>query len=595
MELVLKLEKNFYKLPFQFDSVRLKEEFNSFEASEWQEHPQNYDGNYSIRLVSVDGGENDDYFGYHAPTKNLNRMPYVKQILSIFDSVISRTRLMIVTKKNIVPMHVDLHYSWYKHVRIHIPIITNEKTLFICDKESVNMKEGECWIFDTWRNHSVINNSDSIRVHLVIDTTGSSIFWNYVENAAWYSNLKEPRYGLEFIPYRKDENPTIHYEKYLFPKIFPPSEIELICNDLTKELKIENRDSNKFAIEMLKSLKYEWQSIWGIYADSTDGYIYYENLAKELLNKLKGLKEQPIIPYNGQSLFNVLVMWLKLNIHTKVENKLEFEKPIFIVASPRSGSTLLFETLANSKVFTLGGEGHFEIESIPSLNLANRNYESNRLTSSDFSEDVKNQLIQNYLKKLQDRDGNLFLSLKDKPNSIRFLEKTPKNSLRIPFLKRVFPDAKFIYLKRDAIENISSIIDAWKSENFVTYKDLPNWDYEYKWSLVLPEGWQEFKNKNLAEIAKFQYDSVNLQIVKDLNRLNQNDWIEVTYEDLLSDTSNTIKKLLEFMEIEVDERVQMVISTPLKNSKYTLTAPKKEKWRKNIKLLKTIFNIKEDN
>ena len=44
---------------------------------------------------------------------------------------------------------------------------------------------------------------------------------------------------------------------------------------------------------------------------------------------------------------------------------------------------------------------------------------------------------------------------------VRMLEKTPKNSLRVPFLARVFPEARFIYLYRDPRQVLSSMIEAW--------------------------------------------------------------------------------------------------------------------------------------
>ena len=40
--------------------------------------------------------------------------------------------------------------------------------------------------------------------------------------------------------------------------------------------------------------------------------------------------------------------------------------PIFVVSSPRAGSSLFFETLARSpELFTIGGESHRLIEEIP--------------------------------------------------------------------------------------------------------------------------------------------------------------------------------------------------------------------------------------
>jgi hypothetical protein len=46
----------------------------------------------------------------------------------------------------------------------------------------------------------------------------------------------------------------------------------------------------------------------------------------------------------------------------------EFDRPVFIVSSPRSGSTLLFETLARWRnVYTVGGESHGLIQTIDGL------------------------------------------------------------------------------------------------------------------------------------------------------------------------------------------------------------------------------------
>ena len=45
--------------------------------------------------------------------------------------------------------------------------------------------------------------------------------------------------------------------------------------------------------------------------------------------------------------------------------------------------------------------------------------------------------------------------------ALRFLEKTPKNVLRIPFIERIFPDALYVFLWRDPRGNLASIMEAW--------------------------------------------------------------------------------------------------------------------------------------
>ena len=80
---------------------------------------------------------------------------------------------------------------------------------------------------------------------------------------------------------------------------------------------------------------------------------------------------------------------------------------------------------------------------------------------------------------------------------VRMLEKTPKNSLRVPFLARVFPEAHFIYLYRDPRQVLSSMIEAWTTGRFRTYPQLPGWTGP-PWSLLLVPGWRELIGRPAA-------------------------------------------------------------------------------------------------
>ena len=68
-----------------------------------------------------------------------------------------------------IPNHVDGGDYLDVVRRNHIPIITNSNVFFCFDEEKINMKEGEIWEINNMKNHSVINNSDFDRIHLIID------------------------------------------------------------------------------------------------------------------------------------------------------------------------------------------------------------------------------------------------------------------------------------------------------------------------------------------------------------------------------------------------------------------------------------------
>jgi len=173
----MKLDQPFVRLPFRFDVDRLIGELSQFEEKQWMAHPNRMQGNAAIPLVSQNGEDNDEFMGQMLATPHLQRCHYMQQVMTSFGEVMARSRLMRLGGGCEVSEHVDFNYHWYSRVRIHIPITTNPQVLFYCGDKKINMQAGECWIFDSWRRHKVVNASSDNRVHLVIDTAGSSRFW----------------------------------------------------------------------------------------------------------------------------------------------------------------------------------------------------------------------------------------------------------------------------------------------------------------------------------------------------------------------------------------------------------------------------------
>ncbi|MGZ0172952.1 MAG: sulfotransferase [Planctomycetales bacterium] len=272
----------------------------------------------------------------------------------------------------------------------------------------------------------------------------------------------------------------------------------------------------------------------------------------------------------------------------------EFERPVFIVSAPRSGSTLLFETLAQAPdVWTAGGESHQIVESIPGLHPRDQDWTSNCLTTDAACQPAAGQLQANFTRLLQDRDSRHFSMAKhdwpaDRQSGVRLLAKTPKDALRIPFLKAVFPDARFIFLYREPHESISSIMDGWRSGRFVTYANLPEWT-AMPWSFLLPPGWQELRESTLAEIAAFQWSSANRVAWQSLQKLPAEDWCVVRYADLLSSPQSVVQSLCQFAGWELDDHLKQYVSRPLPLASHTLSEPASDKWRKNEQEMRSVL------
>jgi hypothetical protein len=247
-----------------------------------------------------------------------------------------------------------------------------------------------------------------------------------------------------------------------------------------------------------------------------------------------------------------------------------FERPVFLLSAPRSGSTLLFETLAQSPdVATIGGESHRLIEGVPGLSMPERRWTSNRLLAEDAAPETAERLAEAFFTTLRDRDGNPLAG------RVRMLEKTPKNALRVPFLDAVWPDCECIFLYRDVRETLASMIEAWQSGYFRTYPRLPGWSGA-PWSLLLVPGWQELDGLPLPEIVARQWATTLDLLVADLAALPAERVRAIRYGDFLADPDGVVGRLAASVGIGWDRQ----LGSDLPASKTTVSRPAPDKWRR---------------
>jgi len=275
----------------------------------------------------------------------------------------------------------------------------------------------------------------------------------------------------------------------------------------------------------------------------------------------------------------------------------DFDRPLFIISVPRAGSTLLFETLSQfPEIWSTGEENHSLLEDIPGLHPRDHQFSSNRLIAVDATLIIRNAVLQAFTSKLQDRQQQYYLDLpiSQRPNKIRFLEKTPKNALRILFFKALFPDARFIYLYRDFFGNVSSLIDGWRSQRFIAYRNIPGFANRH-WSFLLIPNWRELHDASLVTIATQQWYYGNQTIQADLQSIPARDWIQINYQDLITNPAFIMRKIADFANLQLDEVIQSRCSQGLPVSRLTLTTPNHDKWRKHQNFFsKQLSSIKEN-
>ena len=248
-----------------------------------------------------------------------------------------------------------------------------------------------------------------------------------------------------------------------------------------------------------------------------------------------------------------------------------FDRPVFIVNPPRSGSTFLFEILTQAPhLFTIGGESHNVIEGVPALAAAARGWESNRLTADDATPATTAALRSRFGHLLRDRHGAAPISW-----PVRMLEKTPKNSLRISFLAKVFPEARFIYLYRDPRQVLASMMEGWESGRFRTYPGLPAWNGVLPWSFLLTPGWRDLRNLPLNQIVAAQWAASTRILLDDLAQIPAERRTVAHYGRLVAEPETEVRRLCACVQLEWDRSLR----SDLPVSVYTVSPPDPDKWR----------------
>lgn len=122
------------------------------------------------------GGHTKQIFPKHnaeepyADTEILARCEYVQEILTKIECEKEAVRFMLLGAGAKIREHRDYFIGIEDGtIRLHIPVITNEKVEFYLDNEQIKMQEGELWYLDFYQNHRVENYSEEDRIHLVID------------------------------------------------------------------------------------------------------------------------------------------------------------------------------------------------------------------------------------------------------------------------------------------------------------------------------------------------------------------------------------------------------------------------------------------
>ena len=267
---------------------------------------------------------------------------------------------------------------------------------------------------------------------------------------------------------------------------------------------------------------------------------------------------------------------------------------VFIIGSPRSGTTILGELLDKHPYISQWYEPYFVWDRFF------RETPHDERTAADATFKVKEQLYRDFTK------------YKEKRKCLVLVDKSPRNSLKIPFILEIFPRAKFLHLVRDGRDVTLSIHKEWVRRRHIVENPAESGKFNYleaigvirkfltrqpfmqdkvkalwfethghffdktqhlnrlRWNGEIGWGprfksWEDiYYQSTLLQFNAHQWLNCIMCIKKNWQLIPTHNRLTIRYEDLIHDPDKKIGEILRFIGIEGDN--EFMVSLPKLNA-----------------------------
>ncbi|KRF02076.1 aspartyl beta-hydroxylase [Frateuria sp. Soil773] len=161
------------RLPLRFDAEAMRRAVDALPGDAWQSHFNTgyYEGDWSgVALRAFDDAPLPLAPGQGATRDTAHCDAFWSAQLRRLDTGLRGVRLLRLGPGGRIREHCDYDLGRPDgDLRVHVPIVTDDRVDFLLDNRRVPMRTGECWFLDLSRPHRVENHGGIARIHLVID------------------------------------------------------------------------------------------------------------------------------------------------------------------------------------------------------------------------------------------------------------------------------------------------------------------------------------------------------------------------------------------------------------------------------------------
>jgi len=192
-----------------------------------------------------------------------------------------------------------------------------------------------------------------------------------------------------------------------------------------------------------------------------------------------------------------------------------------------------------------------------------------------------------------------FLHYQRKHGNLRVMEKTPSNMLRIPYVDAIFPEAKFLYLVREPLANLSSSELKWRTPIHMRHtwdrlKETPKSQLHYYlgrfvydnvsvrilkrkhvsvWGVRYPGIYDDLKSLTTEQVIAKQWVACAQQARKDFADIDPQRVMKVRYEDFVQSPVEHFERILAHYDLEMTAELEQACRD-------TVDPGRQNKWRR---------------
>ena len=266
-------------------------------------------------------------------------------------------------------------------------------------------------------------------------------------------------------------------------------------------------------------------------------------------------------------------------IAEKLPQLKKIDRPIFVIGTGRSGTTILGIVLSMHQQVGFLNEPkaiwhkiYDREDLIGSYSQGEANY---RLSANDVTDSISrtaHRLFGTYLATV---------------GASRVVDKYPELIFRVPFVRQIFPDAKFVFLVRNGWDTCRSI-DSWSKRLGTNVEDDT-----HDWWGVNNRKWHLLVDKVAAKHPALQDNIETIKNYSDHTNMAALEWILtmqeglkqmeqypdsvylLKYEELVAQPRNSLQQLLNFCELPPDEKMlnyaEQILSNRQNHQQFSLS------------------------